>query len=102
MRYLNYAVASLASALVAIYVALWIAHPTPLELSTVTLAPVAVIEQFDSFLLWAVYEPLGTNAMEMRYGRAQNIFAEADALPLQHETGMDAALVDLKQPKKLR
>jgi hypothetical protein len=48
MRYLNYAVVSLASALVATYAALWIAHPTPLE-STVTLPPLAVLEQPDGY-----------------------------------------------------
>ena len=49
MRYLNYAVASLASVLVATYAALWIAHPTPLE-STVTLPPpLAVLEQPDGY-----------------------------------------------------
>lgn len=48
MRYLNYVVASLAAVLVATYTVLWIAHPTPLE-STVTLPPLAVLEQQDSY-----------------------------------------------------
>ena len=94
MRYLNYVVASLASALVATYTVLWIAHPTPLE-STVTLPPLSVFEQSDGLLLWggwrtvAGYQPPGTNAVEIRCNRTQNTCTEAYASLLQHDTGMD-------------
>lgn len=63
MRYLNYVVASLSSALIATYAVLWIAHPTPLE-TTVTLSPLTVQEQPSGLFLWdgwrtvAGYDPL--------------------------------------------
>jgi hypothetical protein len=94
MRYLNYVVASLASALVATYAVLWFIHPTPLE-NTVTLPPLSVLEQPDGLLLWggwrtvAGYEPHGTNAVEIRCNRTQNTCTEAYASLLQHDTGMD-------------
>lgn len=94
MRYLNYVTASLASALVATYTALWIAHPAPLE-STVRLPPLSVFEQPDDLLLWggwravAGYEPPGTNAVETRCNRTQNTCIEAYASILQHDTGLD-------------
>ncbi len=94
MRYLNYVVASLASALIATYAVLWFAHPTPLE-NTVTLPPLSVFEQPDGFLLWggwrtvAGYEPPGTNAVEIRCNRVQNTCTEAYASLLQHDTGLD-------------
>ena len=94
MRYLNYVVASLASALVATYAVLWLIHPTPLE-NTVTLPPLSVLEQPDGLLLWggwrtmAGYETPGTNAVEIRCNRTQNTCTEAYASLLQHDTGMD-------------
>lgn len=94
MRYLNYVVASLASALVATYAVLWLIHPTPLE-NTVTLPPLSVLEQPDGLLLWggwrtvAGYEPPGTNAVEIRCIRTQNICTEAYASLLQHDAGLD-------------
>ncbi|UTW07997.1 hypothetical protein [Pseudomonas benzenivorans] len=94
MRYLNYAVVSLASALVATYAVLWFIHPTPLE-NTVTLPPLSVLEQPDGLLLWggwrtvAGYEPPGTNAVEIRCVRTQNTCTEAYASLLQHDTGLD-------------
>lgn len=95
MRYLNYVVASLASALVATYAVLWIAHPTPIELSTVTLPPLTVQEQPGGLFLWggwrtvSGYEPPGSNAVEIRCNRAQNTCIEAYASLLQHDTGLD-------------
>lgn len=94
MRYLNYVISSLASALLATYSVLWIVHPTPLE-STVTLPPLTVLEQPEGLLLWggwrtvAGYEPPGTNAVEIRCNRAQNTCTEAYASLLQHDTGLD-------------
>lgn len=82
MRHLNYVLTSLASALLAIYAALWLAHPAPLEYNTVTSPPLTVQEQPHGLQLWGDWRTLfrygapGTNAVEIRCDRELNTCTE--------------------------
>lgn len=93
LRYLS---VSLASALVAGYVALWLANPAPLEQPHAVVRPPLTIEQQgDDLMLWgawntvAGYEPPGVNAVEIRCNRGSSTCQEAYASILQHDEGED-------------
>lgn len=96
MRYLNYLLVSLASAMVAAYTALWFANPAPLEQPhAVTLPPLTVQEHQGDLLLWggwrtvAGYEHPGANAIEIRCNRESSSCTEAYATLLHHSEGED-------------
>ncbi len=96
MLIVRYLTISLASALVAAYVALWLANPAPLEQPHAVVRPPLVIElQGDDLLLWggwntvAGYEPPGMNAVEIRCNRGSGSCLEAYASILHHDEGED-------------
>ncbi|MFO3797042.1 MAG: hypothetical protein ACK8QZ_07125 [Anaerolineales bacterium] len=96
MTVIRYLTVSLASALVAAYVALWYASPVPLEqFHGVTVPPLKVQEYQGDLLIWgswktvAGYEPPGNNAIEIRCNQIKAVCSEAYANILHHDEGED-------------
>ena len=97
MLYLKYLLVSLASALVATYVALWYATPAPIEQSHIVTVPSLTMQQHQAdLLIWgswktvAGYEQPGRNAIEIRCNKAKTVCSEAFANILHHDEGEDA------------
>lgn len=93
MRYINYLLIALASALAAVYTALWLTKPSPLENTTI---PPLIFKQTPGELTvwggWRTvegYQVPGTNAVEIRCNRDRNSCSEAVATILHHATGED-------------
>lgn len=96
MPIFRYLTVSLASALVAAYVALWYATPAPLEqFHVVTVPPLTFQEHQGDLLIWgswqtvAGYDQPGKNAIEIRCNQAKTACSEAYANVLHHDEGED-------------
>lgn len=93
MRYINYLLVALASALIAVYAVLWLINPSPIESTTI---PPLIFKQDQSELtIWGGwktvegYQAPGTNAVEIRCSRGLNTCSEAVATILHHTAGED-------------
>jgi hypothetical protein len=96
MTVIRYLTVSLASALVAAYVALWYAAPVPLEqFHGITVPPLKVQEHQGDLLIWgswktvAGYEQPGKNAIEIRCNQLKAVCNEGYANILHHDEGED-------------
>lgn len=93
MRYLNYLLIAVASALSATYAALWLTKPSPLE--STTIPPLVFKEQQGELLVWGGwktvegYQTPGINAVEIYCSRERGMCSEAFATILHHTTGED-------------
>lgn len=93
MRYINYLLISLASALIAVYATLWLNQPSPLE--TTTIPPIVLQQTESGLVLWGGWRTVegyvapGTNAVEIRCNRERKSCSEAYASILHHSQGED-------------
>lgn len=93
MRYLQFLLAALASALCATYLVLWLAKPAPIE--STTIPPLIFKEEQNELVIWGGwktaegYQAPGTNAVEIRCTRTSNTCHEAVATILHHAQGED-------------
>lgn len=93
MRYLNYLLIAVASALSATYAALWLTKPSPLE--NTTIPPLIFKEQQGELLVWGGwrtvegYQTPGINAVEIHCSRERGTCSEAFATILHHTIGED-------------
>lgn len=93
MRYFNYSLIAIASALGASFISLWLTKPSPLE--STTIPPLAFTEHQGDIVVWGGwktvegYQAPGTNAVEVRCNRERGICNEALATVLHHSSGED-------------
>lgn len=93
MRYINYLLIAITSALCACYSVLWLTKPSPLE--NTTIPPLIFKEQLGEVVVWGGwktiegYQSPGTNAVEIRCSRELDTCNEAFATILHHTTGED-------------
>lgn len=93
MRYINYLLIALASALAATHSVLWLTKPSPLE--STTIPPLIFKQDQGELTIWggwkAVegYQTPGFNAVEIRCSRDRNSCIEAVATIFHHTTGED-------------
>lgn len=93
MRYINYLLIAVTSALCATYSVLWLTKPSPLE--STTIPPLIFKETKGEIVVWggwkAVegYQSPGTNAVEVRCNRELGTCNEALATILHHTEGED-------------
>jgi hypothetical protein len=93
MRYLNYLLIAIASALCASYSVLWLTKPSSFE--STTTPPLILEEQQGEIVVWGGwktvegYQTPGINAVEIRCNRELGTCSEAFATILHHTTGED-------------
>lgn len=92
--YLRYLSVSLASALVAVYAALWLAAPAPLE-QPVTVPPLVITEEGNALQVWGSWKTVAgydhgvDTSTEIRCQRETGRCSEAYATLLRHDAGLD-------------
>lgn len=93
MRYINYVLIAVTSALCATYSVLWLIKPSPLE--STTIPPLILKETKGEIVVWGGwktvegYQSPGKNAVEVRCNRELGTCNEALATILHHTEGED-------------